>query len=41
MIHEKGADITVNFSTELRDFLPNADVVVTTVAVGGATRSFL
>lgn len=35
MIEAKGADIAVRASTERRDILPGADVVVMTVGVGG------
>ncbi|MFB3041888.1 MAG: hypothetical protein ACE1ZS_08880 [Candidatus Poribacteria bacterium] len=35
MIDEKRADITLTASTDRRDILPGANVVVTTIAVGG------
>jgi alpha-galactosidase len=35
MIDEKGADITLAASTDRREILPKADIVVTTIAVGG------
>jgi alpha-galactosidase len=35
MVEAKGADIVVDASTDRRDLLPGADVVVTTVGVGG------
>ena len=36
LIKAKGAPITLRKSAERRDLLPGADVVVTTVAVGGS-----
>jgi alpha-galactosidase len=35
MVASQGADVTISASTERRDVLPGADVVVTTVGVGG------
>jgi alpha-galactosidase len=35
MIQVKGADLSVEASTDRRDILPGADVVVATVGVGG------
>lgn len=35
MVEQKGADIHITSSTERKDLLPNADVVVVTIAVGG------
>ena len=35
MVEAKGAEITIQASTDRRDILPGADVVVTTVGVGG------
>jgi len=35
MVEARGADITISTSTERRDILPGADVVVMTVGVGG------
>jgi alpha-galactosidase len=35
MIEAKGAQIAVNASTDRRDVLPNADIIVSTVGVGG------
>ena len=35
MVEQKGADIAIESSTDRRDLLPGADVVVTTIAVGG------
>jgi alpha-galactosidase len=35
MVETKDADVTINASTDRRDVLPDADVVVTTIGVGG------
>lgn len=35
MVEQKNADIMISSSTERRELLPNADFVVTTIAVGG------
>jgi alpha-galactosidase len=35
MVAQRGADIVIESSTDRRDLLPGADVVVTTIAVGG------
>ncbi len=35
MVRARGADIEIEGSTDRRDVLPNADVVVTTIGVGG------
>ena len=35
MVTERDAEITIRASTERRDLLPKADIVVTTIAVGG------
>lgn len=35
MVQAREADITIEASTERRDVLPGADVVVTTIGVGG------
>jgi alpha-galactosidase len=35
MVASQGADVTISVSTDRRDLLPGADVVVTTVGVGG------
>jgi len=35
MVEARGADIVIEASTDRRDILPEADVVITTIAVGG------
>ncbi|MBA3416778.1 MAG: hypothetical protein H0U10_16280 [Chloroflexia bacterium] len=35
MVESRGADVAITASTERRDLLPGADVVVTTIGVGG------